>query len=403
MPATEVVLGPMAKGGACVARLDGRVVFVAGGIPGERVSVEVTDASRDAWWRGRVIEVIEASSDRVTPPCPVAGRCGGCDWQHIAPGRQRALKAELVAEQLRRLASVDFPTIVEPVPGDADGLAWRTRMRYLAQGDAVGLRAARSHEVVPLPPDGCPLAAPGGPSPDGMRELAGGDGEIAVTVAASGVTVWRPGGGVVQGEAVVTERAAGRDFRVRADGFWQVHPGAADALTSAVVDGLAPQPGEVVLDLYSGVGLFAGALASPVEQARQRRGVETSGPVETAGKQGDVKAVTGIEQSTSAVALARRNVPEAAFRAGRVEAMIGASGPADVVVLDPPRSGAGRAVVEAVATVGARAVAYVACDEASLARDLATFAAHGYHLASMRAFDIFPMTSYVESVAVLYR
>jgi len=299
--------------------------------------------------------------------------------------RQRALKADVIAEQLRRLAHLHADVVVEAVPGDTDGLAWRTRMRYLAGVDEVGLRGSRSHRLVALPPEGCPLAAPGGPSSGELVPLARAAGlpersEICVTIA-DGVTVWSPGRGVMAGEDVVTQHALGRDYAVRADGFWQVHPGAAAALSEAVMAALRPQPGERALDLYCGVGLFAGALAAA--------GAE----------------VFGVERDHAAVDLARRNVPEARFRAGRVERLplrpTGRWSRADLVVLDPPRAGAGEVAVERVVEARPRAVAYVACDEAALARDVATFGRLGYEMTDIRAFDIFPMTSHVECVARL--
>lgn len=377
----QVILGAIAHGGDCVARLPGdgagRVMFVRGGIPGEKVLVRVTNAKRAAWWRGVVVEVVDASPNRVTPPCPVAGICGGCDFQHISLARQRMLKAQVVAQQLRQLAGVEWPNLtVEPVPGDVDGLAWRTRMRYLVNSDAVGLRAHASHDLVVLPPQGCPLATPGGPRADELASLAGGASEVAVTVANSGVTVWVPGDSVVEGSLVVGEWAATRGYLVRADGFWQVHPGAATALVQAVTTMLHAQPGEPVLDLYCGVGLFAGAMGDAI--------------------------VDGVEGDRAAVDLARQNVPKARFEAGLVQHVAwDASGHLGVVVLDPPRAGAGRDIVQRVATCRPRAVAYVACDPASLARDIAIFADLGYELTALRAFDIFPMTSHVECVALL--
>ncbi|MCL2653115.1 MAG: TRAM domain-containing protein [Propionibacteriaceae bacterium] len=375
----QVSLSSIAKGGESVARLDdGRVVFVRGGIPGEVVEIAVTDNSHATWWRGTVTDVVEPSPDRVASPCPVAGLCGGCDWQHVDLARQRKLKAEVVAEQMWRLGQRHVDVTVEPVPGDVDGLGWRTRMRYLTDGDVVGLRGARSHDLVALPPAGCPLAAPGGPSPDELVELKKAadlddQAEICVTVA-DGATVWSPGWGVLRGEEVVTQRALGRGYKVRADGFWQVHPGAADALSRAVLEALQPQPGERVLDLYCGVGLFAGSLTDC--------GVE----------------VFGLESDRAATSLARRNVPAAWFEAGRVEREPWPS-KADLVVLDPPRSGAGRKVVERIAAAHPRAIAYVACDEAALGRDTATLASVGYVLSGLKALDMFPMTSHVECVA----
>ena len=199
-----------------------------------------------------------------------------------------------------------------------------------------------------------------------------------MTVADSGVTVMS-GGRLVDGEAVVTQRVRGLDLRVRADGFWQVHPGAADALAGAVLDALEVRPGERALDLYCGAGLFAGVL--------DRAGAR----------------VTGVESDGPAVRLARTNVPRARFIASRVERALGRLPDADVVVLDPPRTGVDRRVVEAVSGLGARAVVYVACDPASLGRDVGRFAARGWRLAGLRALDIFPMTHHVETVALLRR
>jgi len=370
----------MAKGGACVARLgdSARVVFVRGGVPGETCRIEVTDDSRRAWWRGRVVEVLRPSPDRVTPPCPVAGRCGGCDWQHIGLDRQRRLKSESISGQLRHLAGLDASVSVSAVPGDVGGLAWRTRMRYVGDGAAVGLRAPFSHDIVPLPSGGCPLAAPGGPEPRQLMAWLRGTGEIAVTVSESGTTVWSPQRGVISGEAVVKQSVAGRAFAVRADGFWQVHPGAGEVLTGAMIEALRPRPGESALDLYCGVGLFTATLADA--------GVR----------------VTGVEVNTAAAALARFNVPTATIVTGRVERAEWTCGDAvDLVVLDPPRAGAGAAVVRRVAAVRPRAIAYIACDEAALARDVATFASVGYRLTGIEAFDMFPMTAHVECVVRL--
>ena len=371
-----VELGPIAHGGHCVARLDGRVVFVRYGIPGERARVRITDDSKPRMWWGEVAEVIEASPDRVIPPCPVAGRCGGCDFQHVAVPRQRELKAQVLAEQLRRLAGLEIDVTVEPVPGDADGLGWRTRMRYLVRDHRVGLRAWRSDELVELPVGGCRIAHPGGPAD--LGRFAGHDGELQVVISDDGCTVLGPGGELLTGSQIVTQHVGGRAYRVRADGFWQVHPGAAETLTAAVLDGLNPKAGEHVADLYCGCGLFAGALVD-------------------AGCR-----VTGIEASRSAIELAKLNVPQARFHAMRVDkAGSRLAKKTDLIVLDPPRTGAGAGVVRQLAGLEPTGIAYVACDPAALARDLATFATCGYRLESLRAFDLFPMTHHMECVAVL--
>lgn len=376
---TDVEVGPVAHGGHCVARHDGRVIFVRHAIPGERVNVRITDDSKKNFWRGDAIEVLQAAPERVTPPCPVAPRCGGCDFQHVSPQGQRELKRRVVAEQLAHLAGIEWTGEVEAVE---PLLGWRTRTRFAVDraGElpVVGMRGHRSHEVVALPDQGCLIADPAVPSPLQLVELASTttDDEIRVVVPADGSprTITAP----EQAAELVVERAQGHDYRVRADGFWQVHPRAADTLVDAVLAGLEARQGEKALDLYCGVGLFAGALA-------------------------DVGCrVTGVEQVSRAVQLARRNVPSARFIAAPLaRALRQLPAAVDLVVLDPPRTGAGEQVVRHLAGLGARRIAYVACDPAALARDLATFAALGFRHTSLRAFDLFPMTHHVECVAVL--
>ncbi len=369
----EISLLRVAHGGVVVGRTDDKVVFVTGGLPGERVRVKITQRTKK-FDRGHVIEVLEAAPGRVTPPCPIADQCGGCDWQHASPALQLELKTAVVAEQLSRLAGITWDGRVQAV---APLLGWRTRMRYAVDGDgSVGLRARRSNVIVPLPDQGC-LVAASGPDVTELIDLAGGADELQVVTSDDGVTVLSETK-VLRGSAVVQEHAAGHQFDVDADGFWQVHPQAADVLSAAVLRGLDPKPGESALDLYCGVGLFAATLVA-------------------AGC-----SVLGIEGSRPAIAHARRNVPEGRFIAGSMESQLGAlPRTADVVVLDPPRKGAGAKVVERIAALRPRAIAYVACDPSALARDLATFASAGYEPTSIEAFDLFPMTHHVECVATL--
>ena len=395
----------MAHGGHFVARLpepESRVVFVRHALPGERVVVEVTDGSEgDRFWRGDAVEVLSSSPDRVTAPCPVSGpgRCGGCDFQHVSVPAQRELKTAVVREQLVRLgrlpADSDLVTGLEvepvPVPGrEDDGLRWRTRQRYAATPDGrPAMRAHRSHHLVPV--DDCLIAA------EGARPADAEGGPVVREGAPRGAVVEEsaPRGAVVEEGAPRPSRdplthevtAAGRThaFTVAADGFWQVHPEAPRVLVETVLDLLAPQPGERALDLYAGVGLFARFVG------------EATGA-----------RVVAVEADRTACTHARHNL--AALDAARVETgpvdrvlRQAYDEPFDLVVLDPPREGAKRAVVEQVVDRRPRAVAYVACDPAALGRDVAIFAEHGYALTAVRAFDLFPMTHHVECVALLTR
>jgi tRNA/tmRNA/rRNA uracil-C5-methylase (TrmA/RlmC/RlmD family) len=367
----QVVVGPVAHGGHCVARLaealpevGGTVVFVRHALPGEQVTLEVTEgAVGDRFLRGDAVEVLVASPDRVVPPCPFAGpgRCGGCDLQHVRPEGQLRWKGAVLAEQLRRIAGLDVPVVVEQVPGAVDGLAWRTRMRFHELPDGrVGLRAHRSHRVVPV--DACLIQAPG----------------------AHVVVEGRP-----RHDGPLGERVDDHGFEVPPDGFWQVHRGAPGTLVEAVLDGAAARGGDRVLDLYSGVGLFSAFLAERV------------------GPEGRVQAVEGHR---AAAACAERNLaayPWVSVTCGAVEQVLGdlpePDRHPDVVVLDPPRDGARRQVVEAVAGLGPRVVVHVACDPAAFARDVALFAERGFLLQSFRALDLFPMTQHLEVVGVLSR
>ncbi|MEV4284087.1 class I SAM-dependent RNA methyltransferase [Nonomuraea bangladeshensis] len=407
----ELTVGPVAHGGWCVARHEGRVVFVRHALPGERVVAEVTEESAK-FLRADAVKILEPSPDRVVPPCPYAGpgRCGGCDWQHATLDAQRRLKAQVVAEQLQRLAGIEREVVVEEVPGAEDGLGWRTRVQFAAlPGGELGFRRHRSHDIEPV--DACLIAHPEveavaaeahtWPGAAGVEVIASSGGERAVVVRprprrsvtvpdldAPASILLDQGKGRTEprrGSGVLHEQVGERGFRVMGSGFWQVHPGAAETLLDAVLAYAAPEPGEWALDLYCGVGLFAAGLAEAV---------------------GPEGAVFGLESEAAAVRDARanlRDLPQARVERGRVEEALDRFQieRADLVVVDPPRAGLGREVVERVAALEATRIVYVSCDPATFARDLKWLAERGYVLSDLRAFDAFPMTHHVECVGLL--
>ena len=413
----DLAVGEAVHGGWCVARpcpgeagADGEdpepaqpVVFVRHALPGERVRARVTQANA-RFARADAIEITTAVPERVPVPCPYAmpGGCGGCDWQHASLAAQRAIKSAVISQQLKRIAGINRVVTVEPVRGDADGLGWRSRVRFAVDaGGRAGLYRHRSHEIVPV--SDCLIAHPlvrqaavtrtAWPGARWVEVVAApGTGERAVLIdagTASRPSAERASGG--RGKRFLTQRAAGRDWRVSATGFWQVHPGAADLLADAVLAALCPEPGEAALDLFCGVGLFAGVLAERV---------------------GSSGAVIGIERDPSAVRDARynlRSVPWARVYRGDAAVVLGRIGlsGASLAVLDPPRAGADRQLIQTLCGEAnqqgtrLRGVTYVSCDPATLARDIACFERLGWRLDGLRAFDAFPMTHHVECLATI--
>jgi tRNA/tmRNA/rRNA uracil-C5-methylase (TrmA/RlmC/RlmD family) len=440
----ELEVGAAAQGGWCVAREpSGRVVLVRHALPGERVLAQITEATA-RFARADAVQVLAASPDRVEPPCPHArpGGCGGCDWQHASPAAQRRVKGAVISQQLRRIAGLDREVTVEPLPGDPAGLGWRTRVRFAVGPDGTaGLRRHRSHEVIDV--GHCPIAhplvdqagvtgrpwpgagsvqvvsAPGSgqralvvtPAPRGGRGVVppgqqgapgkparqrgsrGGQWRSAEWVAEGTDPVLAAGRGgrltALRGGPFLQQEAAGRTWRVSAGVFWQVHPAAADALTEAVRRAVQPQPGDVALDLYCGAGLFAGMLAGAVGPSGTVIGIESD--------QAAVRDARYNLRATPWARVHRGDVAEALARAGWAQARI--------AVLDPPRAGAGRAVLDQLLAAGTSLgrVGYVSCDPATLARDIGTFRQAGWQLGELRAFDAFPMTHHVECVATLTR
>lgn len=397
-----------------------------GGLPGETVRVTRTGTSRG----GRIVfadvtQVLEASPDRVEPPpCQWAGRCGGCDLLHVAPTAQESWKARVIADQLARIGGIrelgGVPiaeaVVVESVPVDAQppGLGWRTRLTLDVDEAGRGCFHVRRGELLAV--GACPVVVPA------LQEAFSFEWPAAVRGRRLPVALHTPprgegvdvgdgiGGGVAEEQiptvdlpgdvpvppgwrraATVRREAFGRSWRVATDGFWQAHVRAPEVLGAAVLQAVTPSPGASVVELYSGVGLFAGVLGDAV---------------------GPAGRVDAVEGDARAHRLARRNLhdlPQVHLHGADVRGWVGppagraALSDADAVVLDPPRSGAGRVIVEALAGSGADVICYVACDPAPLARDLRTFLAAGWRLASLRAFDLFGMSAHVETVATLRR
>lgn len=401
----ELVVGPVAHGGHCVARLDGRVVFVRHALPGERVRARLTDAGEGrSYWRADAVAVLEASGDRVPSAWPAAGPggVGGGELAHVALPAQRAWKRAVLEEQLRRLAHDERTVEVVAAPGDDErgGLRWRTRIDLVADpAGRAGMHRHRSHEVVAL--DDMPLASeamaalglfgrhwPAGARIEAVVPAGGTTGVVLVDGVPFDLVRGRPDPRENARSSVreeVTTPAGHWTYRVSAAGFWQVHREAPTVLVDAVLGAAGPLGGARVLDLYAGAGLFTLPLADAVAD-------------------GSVLAVEGDDRAVRDARRTFHDRPQVTLLGGEVGRVLGSGvGAVDLVVLDPPRTGAGRRVVEAIGALRPSRVVYVACDPAALARDVALFAGEGYRLADVRGYDLFPMTHHVEAVAVLER
>ncbi|MDP9832309.1 MULTISPECIES: class I SAM-dependent RNA methyltransferase [Trueperella] len=382
-------------GGVGIARHEGRVVFVRGAIPGERVKAELT-SSRSRYATAVVREVVQASPERVTHPWPegAAGVTGAADFGHITLAGQRSLKERALLGNLRRIGGQE---LLETALGlglsvaavdDTDGWGSRTRFDVVKLERGVGMYREGTKELVPI--TSMPLALPELErlifDPAWDREIAPGT-RVHVVGPASGEDVvvadrvyTAPGR---KGESHIWERATTErdvfDYRVSASGFWQVHARAPHTLLRAVMKAAGVQPGESVLELFSGAGLFTVPLAKAV------------------GPTGRLRAIEGSQRAVADAKANLAGMPWASVRMARIDERTVREVSADVVVADPPRAGLGRKTAGALAKSPARIV-LVSCDPAAMARDVAELVAGGRTVESMAAFDIFPHTHHVETV-----
>ncbi len=385
----ELTIEKVAHGGHFIARHDGAVIFVRHAIPGEKCTIEITSTG-SSFNRADVVEVTEPSEYRVEPPCKYSHRtgCGGCDFQHITAAHQRTLKSQVITEQFARIAKKEISVEVEEV---GQSLGWRTRaIATTNRNGKLGFYKSRSHSIAPV--DNCLICVEGMKfSEISTRELKG-DVRVEISASTTGErsialapTRGEEKARLTEGPMVLHEVVAGKTLEVSHESFWQSHIKAPEVLTAAVLGFAQVQQGDHVLDLYGGVGLFTAAI------------------IDLVGDNGQVDLIEGSKVATED---ARRNF--SAFKnvtiaTGDVAKLLPRISGADVVVLDPPREGAGKDVISQITALQPRAIVYVACDPAALARDSAYLEDHSYSLASLRAFDLFPMTHHIECVALYER
>ncbi len=444
----SLVLHGVAHGGEAVGRAGDLVAFIGLGLPGERVRVEVTER-KPRYLRGRVVEVLEPSPERATPPCPIFGTCGGCQWQHATYAAQLAFKTAVLRDQLARLGGFADPPLE---PALASPLEWHYRNTVqlvpavLAGGRPVAASRARggtgrllcfqrAHSNEPVPVEHCYIAdelinraihrLPWPALPDDLwtalheivvravpkkalqvtlvseRSLARASLKAFVEAAReampelSGVLVARTRGGpphLIWGEGSLWFRLGEARLEVPAGAFVQANLGVAAVLAGTIVEWLQPKRGDSVLDAYAGTGTFT------IPLARQ------------------AGTVVAVEENRSAAEAAARNVADAGLvnvqvRGESVEQAFRTlapreAGPAasfDYVVLDPPRKGCSPEALDGIVRLAPRRIVYVSCEPSTLARDLRRLAAAGYRLRRSRVADMFPQTYHLESISLLER
>ncbi|CAB4330879.1 unannotated protein [freshwater metagenome] len=379
----------VAHGGHFIARHLGAVIFVRHAIPGEEVEVEITGTG-SSFNRGDVVKVLTPSPDRVSAPCQFAHRlgCGGCDFQHISLDRQRHLKSEVIAEQFARIAKREIQVTVEEVGAP---LGYRTRFNAVTtrNGD-LGFKQARSNKVIPV--DDCRILQPEIKYQELSSRKWKGDLRVEVSLSSTGERTIATGYSreetpvrTSEGPDVGKYSVNGIKLEVSQRSFWQSHKLAPTVLTKVVSEFAELRDGDQVLDLYGGVGLFTSQFINAV---------------------GDAGQIDLVEGSKSATADAMRNFSEiknVRVHTGDVAKLLPRFTKSDVIVVDPPREGAGKDVVLAMAALQPRVMVYVACDPAALARDTTYLSEVGYEITKIRAFDLFPMTHHIETVALFTR
>ncbi len=388
---TTLSIDGLATGGDGVGReASGRVVFVPGALPGESVTVDVVE-EKSTFARARLIEVHDAHARRSDEPCVhLAEGCGGCDFQHVAPSLAAELKTTIVADTLARLARIDDVSV--RFGGSVPAWAYRTTVRAAVVDGRAGFRARRSHDVIPTPE--CMVV-----HPTIQRVLADGrfPGATAATIrvsAATGACITQvepddhgasvpigtlaSGLGADQDDLAITETVAGRSFRVSVSSFFQSCPEAAELLVETVASLVGERPSGPVIDLYAGVGLFAGTIGA-------------DGPV------------IAVESDRAAAADAVVNLADADAEIVRCRVERWRARRGDLVIADPARRGLGRPGVGTIAATDAATVVLVSCDAASFARDAGLLIAAGYELDRVVALDLFPQTTHIETVGRFVR
>ena len=372
-----------ALGGSAVARLpDGRVCFIPFAIPGEDLRIRLT-AVKKSFAEAELVAVLAPSPDRVEPPCPVFGRCGGCQYQHVGYARQIALKSQQLRDTLRRIGGIAREDLDE-VHAAPEPWAYRNRLGLHPGPDGLGLLARDQKTVIGL--NFCPIA---------KAEVNAALPDAPRTPGARTITIrWSPGGGTVSyaGNAPADlppcqEEVAGRAYTVPTGSFAQVNPAVADILFALVGRWVTPLAATRVIDAYCGAGFLGLAITD--------------------------RPVVGLEIDARSIEAARGNAETRGlgashtYHAGEVEALLDrhltTEADTTVLILDPPRAGCAPGTIQTILKRLPGWILYVSCEPSTLARDLKLLTPAGYQISRTALLDMFPQTAHFETAVLLTR
>jgi 23S rRNA (uracil1939-C5)-methyltransferase len=405
-----ITLSTLTYGGDVMGRLaDGRAVFVPFGLPGERVRITLTEEKRN-FARGAIVEVLDASPLRIAPRCIHFGVCGGCHYQHLPYGEQLKAKREILRDQLTRIGKIENPPVQEMVPSPSP---WNYRNHvqwHLTEEGKLGYMMAQTPRVFAIQECHLPEGSINAMWPrlefepemdiERVSLRSGVDEELMLVLESdspespeleieAGISVahvFEENAVVIAGNDHLTIRVLDRDFRVSAASFFQVNTAMAGKMVEHLLANLPADPSATLLDIYSGAGLFSAFFASKYER------------------------VIGIESSSSACEDFAFNLDEfenVELYEGLAEEILPnlISHVTDVtyVILDPPRAGLDKAVVDEIIKLSPKVLAYVSCDPSTLARDAARLIHGGYKLKQVTPFDLFPQTFHIESISFFER
>jgi tRNA/tmRNA/rRNA uracil-C5-methylase (TrmA/RlmC/RlmD family) len=373
-------IGPIAHGGHFIARYNGQVIFVRHAITDEIAIVKITSiGSKIAF--GDAIEILKPSKDRVIAPCKYSSPelCGGCDFQHISTAAQLKLKQLVVEEQFERIANIKIsPEILNA--GIVSGLHWRTHLDFaISNNGKVGLYSFKTKEVVEI--DECLIAVNAINQLDIFKSKWDGDERLSVFASSLREVSIHRSDQKISGPSKINEVVEGNSYTISHGSFWQSHKNAPKILIKKIIEFANLELGDRVCDLYGGVGLFTAPILKVI---------------------GEIGEIHLIESNSRCIKDAKKifeNKKNVIIHHGKVEQKLGKIKNIDVIIMDPPRTGATKQVINQIIEKKARSIVYISCDPASLARDTKVLLKNYYSLEKIVGIDLFPMTQHIECIA----